>query len=93
MLRDALGLRNSSNRGEKADDLIVANRQKHNGMSWSDAGSSSLASVSAVLHNYEMDNWIKHGMLSLQLVTRTTPKRPKRNRKRTDTAYGNLRKP
>jgi len=30
MLRAALGLRNSSNRGEKANDLIVSNRQKHN---------------------------------------------------------------
>jgi len=97
MLRAALGLRNSSNRGEKANDLIVANRQKHNGMSWSDSGSSTLASVSAVLYNNELDNWLENGTLSLQLVERTTPKRPKRNRKRTDTAYSNtpikLKKP
>jgi len=89
MLRAALGLRNSSNRGEKSNDLIVANRQKHNGMSWSDDGSTRLASVSAVLYNNELDNWIKNGTLSLQLVERTTPKRPRRNRKRTDTAYSN----
>jgi len=89
MLRAELGLRNSSNRGEKSNDLIVANRQKHNGMSWSDAGSSALASVSAVLHNNELDNWVTHRTLSLRLVERTTPKRPKRNRKRSDTAYSN----
>jgi len=89
MLRDALGLRNSSNRGEKANDLIVANRQKHNGMGWSDNGSVALASVTAVLHNNELDNWINNGTLSFQLVERTTPKRPKRNRKRTNTAYAN----
>ena len=82
MLRAMLGLRNSSNRGEKSNDIIVANRQKHNGMSWSDAGSTAFASVSAVLYNNELDNWIKHGTLSLQLVERITPKRPKRNRKR-----------
>ena len=89
MLRAELGLRNSSNRGEKSNDLIVANRQKHNGMSWSDAGSVALASVSAALHNNELGNWVKSRTLSLQMVERTTPKRPKRNRKRTDTAYSN----
>ena len=89
MLRSALGLRNSSNRGEKANDLIVSTRQKHNGMSWSDLGSAALASVSAVLYNNELDNWVKRGTLSLKLVERTTPIRPRRNRKRTDTAYSN----
>jgi hypothetical protein len=34
-LRKALGLRNSSNRGEKSNHLAVSDRQKHNGMSWS----------------------------------------------------------
>jgi hypothetical protein len=89
MLRAALGLRNSSNRGEKANDLVVANRQKHNGMSWSDAGSAALASISAVLYNNELDNWVKHGTLSLRLVERTTPSRARRNRKRSDVAYSN----
>jgi len=89
MLRAELGLRNSSNRGEKSNDLIVANRQKHNGMSWSDSGSTSLASVSAIQYNDELDNWVINGTLSLKLVERKTPKRPRRNRKRTDTAYAN----
>ena len=89
MLRDALGLRNSSNRGEKANDLIVANRQKHNGMSWSDDGSTTLASVAALIHNNELDNWVENGFLSFKLVERLTSKRPRRNRKRTEKAYAN----
>jgi len=90
MLRAELGLRNSSNRGEKSNDLVVANRQKHNGMSWSDEGSTTLASVAAVLFNNELGNWLKTGTLSLKLVKRTTPKRPRRNRRRTSTAYANI---
>jgi len=89
MLRAALGLRNSSNRGEKANDLIVSNRQKHNGMSWSDIGSTTLASVSAIQYNNELENWVNNATLSLKLVERTTPKRSRRNRKRTDMAYAN----
>ncbi|MGK5094241.1 hypothetical protein WDW89_19775 [Deltaproteobacteria bacterium TL4] len=46
--RRRLGLRNSSNRGEKAKDLLVADQQKNNGMSWSKAGSVALASVTAL---------------------------------------------
>jgi len=89
MLRAALGLRNSSNRGEKANDLIVSNRQKHNGMSWSDSGSITLASVSALQYNNELENWVSNGSISLKMVERTTPRRPQRNRKRTVTAYSN----
>ena len=89
MLRAALGLRNSSNRGEKANDRIVSNRQKHNGMSWSDTGSTTLASVSALQYNNELDNWVSGGTLSLNMVERTTPRRPRRNRKRTETSYSN----
>jgi len=89
MLRAALGLRNSSNRGEKANDIIVANRQKHNGMSWSDTGSVALASVSAMLYNNELDNWVNNGTLSLHMVERTTPIRQRKSRKRTNTAYSN----
>lgn len=44
-LRAKLGLRNSSNRVEKANDIVVAHRQKHNGMSWSTSGSGALAQM------------------------------------------------
>ena len=55
-VRRELGLRNSSNRGEKANDLLVAERQKHNGMSWSPSGSVALASGTALKHNREYYN-------------------------------------
>jgi len=57
-LRKELGLRNSSNQGEKANDIVVANRQKHSGMSWSNDGSVSFASVSAVSFNGELAHWL-----------------------------------
>ena len=41
-VRKRLGLRNSSNVGEKSNDLLVSDRQKHNGMSWSPQGRVSL---------------------------------------------------
>jgi len=57
-LRAEFGLRNSSNQGEKANDLVVSQRQKHNGMSWSDHGSFAFASVAAAHKNNELLNWI-----------------------------------
>ena len=59
-LRKLLGYRNSSNPAEKANDLIVANRQKHNGMSWSYTGSGALASISSLIRNNEIDSWIEN---------------------------------
>ncbi len=52
-LRQKLGLRVSSNLVEKANDLVVSSRQKHNGMSWSTSGSNSLASVTSIHLNRE----------------------------------------
>jgi hypothetical protein len=63
-VRKRLGLRNSSNLGEKANDLIVSDRQKHNGMSWSKAGSAALAAVSALARNREYKRWFQTGTLS-----------------------------
>ncbi len=60
-LRKELHLRNSSNRGEKANDLCVAGRQKHQGMSWSPTGSVALATVTTVHHNHAMVSWC-HGV-------------------------------
>lgn len=57
-LRYILGLRNSSNTVEKANDLVVAQRQKHNGMSWSKDGSGALAIIAATKRNNELDDWI-----------------------------------
>jgi hypothetical protein len=66
-LRDCLGLRNSSNRVEKANDMIVAQRQKHNGMSWSTEGSGALAAINMVLLNNEMEQWLYTHTLSFSI--------------------------
>ncbi len=68
-VRRELGLRNSSNRGEKANDLIVADRQKHNGMSWSKSGSVALASVTALKKNKEYKKWFQEGELEFKLAS------------------------
>jgi hypothetical protein len=57
-LRQKLGLRVSSNPVEKANDLVVSDRQKHNGMSWSGYGSTSLATVTCIHQNSEQENWL-----------------------------------
>ena len=60
-LRHELNLRISSNCVEKANDLVVAARQKHNGMSWSKNGSGALAVITVTVINGELDGWItKH---------------------------------
>ena len=66
-LRKELGLRNSSNLGEKANDLLVATRQKHNGMSWSNSGSLAFATVTATIYNGELAQYILEDCVSLQL--------------------------
>jgi hypothetical protein len=68
-LRKELGLRNSSNRGEKANDLIVSERQKHNGMSWSKDGSNALATVTCLHLNNEQQRWFDNRTLSFKLAS------------------------
>lgn len=68
-LRKKLGLRISSNYGEKANDLVVAQRQKHNGMSWSKPGSSGLANVRTLFLNQEDENWITRRELDFKLIS------------------------
>jgi hypothetical protein len=58
-VRKHLGLRNSSNRGEKANDLLVSNRQKHKGMSWSASGSVALGALTALVRNDEHSQWFR----------------------------------
>ena len=67
-VRKQLGLRNSSNLGEKANDLLVSSRQKHNGMSWSKMGSAALAALTALVFNQEYSQWFRTGTLNFKLV-------------------------
>ncbi len=57
--RHRLGLRVSSNRVEKANDLLVAKRQKHDGMSWSEKGSGALAVITALNVNNRLGSWLR----------------------------------
>ncbi len=66
--RKELGLRNSSNLGEKSNDIIVSNRQKHNGMSWSNDGSVAFASVATASHNDQIGHWIQNRDISFSLL-------------------------
>ena len=68
-IRKQLGLRNSSNIGEKMNDLIVSERQKHNGMSWSKKGSVALASVTALKRNRESQRWFENREIEFKLVS------------------------
>lgn len=70
-LRKELGLRNSSNPVEKANDITVAQRQKHNGMSWSIHGSCALSHIRAVYLNNEEESWLKEKELKFQLSLST----------------------
>lgn len=58
-LRAKLGLRNSSNPVEKANDLLIAQRQKHNGMAWSPTGSGALAALQMIYLNNQQELWFK----------------------------------
>ena len=71
-LRSLLGYRNSSNPAEKANDRVVAMRQKHNGMSWSTTGSSSLALITALELNNELDSWIAKGTIAFNIDSQST---------------------
>ena len=66
-VRAELKLKNSSSPVEKANDLVVADRQKHNGMSWSSDGSGALASIRAILENGELQYWIENRTVSFTM--------------------------
>jgi hypothetical protein len=66
-IRKRLGLRNSSNSVEKANDQLVSSRQKHQGMSWSEEGSLSLAALSAAVKNRHQRPWLKGRVIPFTL--------------------------
>ena len=66
-IRRAFNLRLSSNAAEKSNDLVVADRQKHNGMSWSNNGSGALAALSAAYRNNTLRLWIQEHDVTMDL--------------------------
>lgn len=67
-IRKELGLKNSSAIGEKMNDLLVSDRQKHNGMSWSKNGSVALAAITALKRNKEHKRWFEKGEIEFKLA-------------------------
>ena len=64
--RKKLGLRNSSNRGEKANDRVVSDRQKHNGMSRSQDGSIALSTLRSLVCNDNEQEWFESRTVSFR---------------------------
>lgn len=64
-IRRYLGLRNSSQSAESANYVLVANRQKTSGMSWSDNGSEALTIIQTVYENGETENWFRSHSFSM----------------------------
>ena len=52
-VRKVLGVINSSNQGEKSNDLVVAQRCKHNGMSWTACGIKGMRNINLLILNGE----------------------------------------
>ncbi len=69
-IRKKLGLKNSSAIAEKMNDLVVAERQKNNGMSWSKEGSVALATLTALKRNGESRKWFDEKELDYRLVAK-----------------------
>jgi hypothetical protein len=67
-VRKKLGLCNSSQAGEKANDLVVSTRQKHNGMSWRSRGSTALTSITALVKNREYSRWFSTQTLAFSFA-------------------------
>jgi len=65
-VRKRLGLRNSSNIGEKMNDLLVSNRQKHQGMSWSVSGSRAMAALEALKRNEDYQHGFEYHEIELK---------------------------
>lgn len=67
-LRHSLGLPNSSNPVERTNNLVTSTRQKHNGMSWSKAGSHALTALTAVVLNGGTKTWVHQRIVPFKLA-------------------------
>ncbi|MCS6844151.1 MAG: hypothetical protein NZ528_07500 [Caldilineales bacterium] len=62
-----LGLCNTSQAAERANDLVVADRQKRRGVSWREPGYAGLASLTALVKNGEGSRWFSTQTLAFSL--------------------------
>lgn len=67
-LRARLGLPNGSSRIESANNEVTARRQKHNGMSWSKAGSHALTALSVLICNRCQGIWVREHTIPWRFV-------------------------
>ena len=67
-LRSQLKLPNSSNPVERTNNLVTSRRQKHNGMSWSSAGSRALTALNVVVLNGGVQPWVKNQVIPFEFV-------------------------
>ena len=63
-MRKLLGLRNSSNQVEIANNTMVAHRQKRNGLSWSEEGSFACSQNTIIFKNHESEGFFKGGVIA-----------------------------
>ena len=67
-VRKELGLCNSSAIGEKMNNLVVSERQKHNGVSWSKGASVALATITSLKRNKEYKRWFEEKEIDFKLA-------------------------
>jgi len=65
-LRKQMELKNSTSGVEKRNDILVAHRQKKNGMSWSKTGSHALAVLEMLKINGQVDSFHESGQVLLK---------------------------
>ena len=66
-VRKEMGIINSSNQGEKSNDLVVAQRCKHNGMSWTGSGITGMRNINLIILNNEIA-WYETHTLSYKPI-------------------------
>jgi hypothetical protein len=60
----------SSNPVERSNNLVTARRQKHNGMSWSKAGSHALTALNAVVLNGGVQQWVRQREIAFEFAVK-----------------------
>ena len=71
-LRKILGLRNTSNSVEIANNILVARRQKKKGCSWAVDGSFACSEITCIFANEEAESYFNNGGIVFSLRHRAT---------------------
>ena len=60
----------SSNPVERSNNRVTDRRQKHNGMSWSKAGSHALTALNAVVLNGGVQQWVRQREIAFEFAVK-----------------------